>query len=161
RSSLASVPELTPTEAPAGILFITSIHERNGLRRPSDRGEDPLVPSLSATVVNLGGGLVDGPRDRQAKGCARRYAAPSRLGGPAKSVQDLDRPAAGVQDACVQGSFRPDPAAVDVASARSGRRRGGAHQDETHGDGCDAHGRTISGRDVARNRRKEVTAGVG
>ena len=160
RTSLARVPELTATEAAAGTPFIPGIPERSGLRRPSDRSEDPEGPSVSATVVHPGDRPVDGPRDRQAKGCARRYAAPSRLGGPAKSVQDLDRPAAGVQDACVQGSFRPDPAAVDVASARSGRRRGGAHQDETHGDGCDAHGRTISGPDVGRNRRKEVTVGV-
>jgi hypothetical protein len=83
-----------------------------------------------------------------------------RLRDPAEPVQDLDRPAARIEDACVQGAFGPDPAAMDVVAARGGRRRGGADQDETHGDRGDTHGRTISGPDVGRNRRKEVTAGV-
>jgi hypothetical protein len=159
RTSLARVPELTATEATAGTRLIPGIPERSDLRCPPDRSEDPEGPCVRATMAHPGDGPIDGPRNRPAERCTRRGATLSRLRDPAEPVQDLDRPAARIEDACVQGSFRPDPAAMDVASARGGRCSGGADQDQTHGDRCDTHGRTISGPDVGRNRRKEGTAG--
>jgi hypothetical protein len=113
---------------------------------------------VRTTMVHPGDRPVDGPRDRPTEGCAGRGATLPRLRDPAEPIQDLDRAAAGIEDACVEGSFRPDPAAMDVVAARGGRSRGGADQDETHCDSCDTHGRTISGPAVGRNRRK-VTAG--
>ena len=157
RTSVAAIPELTTTEAAAGTRIVPGIAERCRLRRPPDGSQDPEGSRVRETVVHPRHGTIDGARDRPAERRARQRATLTGRGVQAEPVKDLDRPAAGIEDTCVERRFCPDTPAVDVAASRGGGCRGGADQDETDGDGGDAHGRTMSGPGVPRNRRKAVT----